>query len=106
MSYADRLSYFGLQTLECRRHIADLVMCFQIVFNFVDLKFDEFFVLDHNINLRRFHDKCLYPSLARTDVKRFFFANRVIPFWNSLPYHIIHAKSVSLFRKLVSQHLS
>ena len=43
MSYTDRLANLGLHSLEHRRVYYDLVMCFKIVKNLVDLDESAFF---------------------------------------------------------------
>ena len=43
MDYDDRLANLGLQSLEYRRVFYDLVMCYKIYNNLVDLPFESFF---------------------------------------------------------------
>ena len=43
LSYSDRLHNLGLQSLEYRRIFSDLVLCYKIVYQTVDLKRDDFF---------------------------------------------------------------
>ena len=43
LSYADRLLYLNLKSLELRRLINDLVTCYNIVYNRIANAFDDFF---------------------------------------------------------------
>ena len=43
LSYAERLNILGLQTLEHRRLLADLLMCYKIIHGHIALNFDDFF---------------------------------------------------------------
>jgi len=43
LCYRDRLQHLNIPSLELRRLHTDLIWCYKIVFNMVDLRFDEFF---------------------------------------------------------------
>jgi len=45
LSYKTRLKGLGLERLEIRRLHADLTMCFKIVHNLVNIRFDQFLLL-------------------------------------------------------------
>ena len=51
-SYVDRLQIVGLQTLEYRRLLADLLMCYKIIHRLVALNFDEFSSFSSKTTLR------------------------------------------------------
>jgi hypothetical protein len=98
LSYHQRLTHLKLQTLEHRRIIADLIMCFNIIkgnncieqtdfFNFTTFKFT------------RGHPLKLAIPIAKLNTRKFFFASRVVPVWNSLPVDIINAHSVTSFKQ-------
>ena len=52
MSYSDRLINLNLQSLEHRRLINDLVMCYKIIHGLVDVDSSEFFTFSSNSTLR------------------------------------------------------
>ena len=83
-------------TLELRRLHADLVMCYKIVFSIVMLKFSDFF--DFNTSTTRGHPYKLYVSRATANVRRHFFAHRVVKPWNSLPMDVVDFSSLNRFR--------
>ena len=105
-SYADRLSILKLQSLEHRRLINDLVMCYNIVHNRTALIFDEYFQFSHNPSSRGHHLRLTLP-LVKTNFQKSFFSWRVIKPWNALPSHIVSAESSTLFKsRLIKADLS
>ena len=100
MSYPQRLAFLNLQTLEHRRLIADLIMCFNIVKgnNCIDqTKFFSFTAFKFS----RGHPYKLSIPLAKLNTRKFFFSNRVIPAWNALPADVLIAQSTSAFKHCV-----
>ena len=51
-TYARRLEHLKLPSLELRRLHADLVWCYRIYFNLVDINFDDFFTCSTVTNIR------------------------------------------------------
>ena len=98
MSYADRLTNLNLQSLEHRRLINDLVMCFKIIHGLVEIDLNDFFTISNNTTLRGHPFKLVVP-LARTNVRKHFFSCRVVNAWNDLPANIVSAPSIMAFKK-------
>ena len=86
MDYDDRLANLGLQSLEYRRVFYDLVMCYKIYNNLVDLPFESFFTKPVRSYSIRGHP-CILRSkhLPHHAFRAHFFTERVIPIWNHLP---------------------
>ena len=95
-SYPERRRNLNLMTLELRRLHADLVMCYKIVFSIVMLNFSDFF--DFKNSTTRGHPYKLYVSRATSNVRRHFFAHRVVKPWNSLPKDVVDFSSLNRFR--------
>ena len=96
-SYADRLIKCNIVSLEKRRLITDLILCFKIINNVIELKFDDFFTFDKN-NKTRGHNLKLRLPLCKTSIRQNFFSVRVVPVWNSLPSSIVNSTSLNLFK--------
>src|SRR2546426_460234 len=75
LSYADRLMICGIQSLELRRLIIDLVLVYKIVFKLVNLDFDRFFIYDKNTRTRGHNFKLCLPRCS-TRVRQNFFCNQ------------------------------
>jgi len=103
LSYADRLALLQLQSLEHRRLLTDLVTCFNIVHGYTALTFEDFFSYS-NLKTTRGHRFKIVIPLAKTNVKKYCFSNRIIPIWNSLPPNFVSATSTSHFKSLIVTH--
>jgi len=84
LTYAERRTKLYLPTLELRRIHSDLIMCYKIVFGMVKLETGDFFTFNTNISTRG-HPYKLYVHHNRVNVRKQFFACRVVNVWNSLP---------------------
>ena len=103
LSYAERLKKLKLTSLEHRRLIADLVFCYKINHGFSSIKPQNLFIPSNNPSLRG-HKYRLIPLLCKNNTHKFFFPNRVVKPWNSLPSIIAEALNVKSFKKLLSRH--
>jgi hypothetical protein len=105
LSYRDRLKALSLQSLYVRRIIADLSFTYNIVYNRVDVPFDEFFTFAPDMHHTRGNIKKLSTSIARCNVRKYFFAVRVVKYWNNLCNDIVLSRSIAIFKRKVSDVL-
>ncbi len=89
-----------LESLESRRRKTDLVETYKMLNGLYKNNSDKFFSFPQR-TLRGHHLK-LTKRYARTDIKKFFFSNRVVDDWNSLPEEAINAKTVPAFKRSLS----
>ena len=96
MDYDDRLVNLGLQSLEYRRVFYDLVMCYKIYNNLVDLPFESFFTKPARSYSIRGHP-CILRSkhLPHHAFRAHFFTERVIPIWNHLPHDVVTSLNIT-----------
>jgi hypothetical protein len=99
-AYDERLRVLQLESLEQRRLIADLCMTFCICKGLNELKFNEFFTYARTRTTRG-HAYKLSVQYARSNVRKHFFANRVVNVWNALPTVAVEAASLSAFKTAV-----
>ena len=50
------------------------------------------------VHTHMLHDLRLQKNRARYDLRKFFFTNRVVNIWNSLPDYVVHADTVNCFK--------
>ena len=100
LPYRERLTTLKLQSLEHRRLIADLVMCYNIVRNINCLSITDFFNINTNNSLRGHSFKLAVP-ITKTNIRKFFFACRIVPIWNSLPNDLVTIQTSYLFKRHV-----
>ena len=98
--YMDRLAKLNLQSLEQRRLMADLKMCYDIVHGLTCLNFDDSFVFSQYLSTRGHRFKLIVP-ISKSNIRKYFFAARVVPIWNSLPEKLVTAFSPHVFKKLL-----
>ena len=97
LSYAERLAFLKLQSLEQRRLITDLITCFNIIHGHTSLTFSEFFTFSHNKSSRG-HGLRLEIPVAKSNSRKHFFSCRVINAWNSLPSVTVIAHNTKSFK--------
>ena len=95
--YPDRLDILGLQSLECRRIIFDLILVYKIIHGLIKLNFHDFF--QFNQNNTRGHNLKLCVEYSRLNSRKFFFTNRVIKIWNDLESHEVNSTSLIMFKR-------
>ena len=78
----------GLQSLEHRRLISDLVMCLDIIYGNNALAFDAFFLLQPTHHPEAIHLNFRSQLLRRMSVNTFF-SSRVVPVWKALPPNLV-----------------
>ena len=101
ISYTDRLQLLKLDSLEKRRLKTDLCLVYSLLHNLLDFDFARFFELS-TYGRTRGHSWKLVAGPARIDVRRAFFANRVVKPWNALPADCASAPSLSIFKLKLS----
>ena len=97
LSYPDRLTFLKLESLEHRRLIADLIMCFNIIRGHSCIDSSTFFTHTH-YKASRGHPFRLSIPLSKHNTRRHFFSNRIITIWNSLPTELVLAHSTNSFK--------
>ena len=96
--YEDRLRFLGLQTLQTRRHRADLILTYQLLHHLVDYDWSNLFTMARTSGLRG-HPLKLAVNHGRLDCRRKSFAFRVVNSWNSLPSTVVMAPSTPAFKR-------
>jgi len=105
--YSERLKILGLKSLELRRLWADLCMTYAILHNLVDIDPTVFFLVRGHNCVTRGHPLKLVGNHFKKDCTKYFFANRVVNPWNSLPSEVVLSGTLASFkRKLKGVDLS
>jgi len=102
LSYSDRLQVLGLQSLERRRLSHDLILVYKIFHGLTQS------TLSNNLKLQQFtntrgHPYKLAKRLCSHDIYKYFFTNRIVDLWNSLPNEVVSIRSLRAFRCRVSR---
>ena len=85
-----------LESLEIRRIKNDLIFFYKMVNGLVDVDVNDFF--SFNTNNTRGHAFKVNVMFSRLNCRKYFFINRTISLWNSLPGNIAESESLSIFK--------
>ena len=97
--YLERLRQLNLERLDVRRLRADLILAYKILFGITgETDISQFFTFCDNLHNTWGHQLKLLATRANRDTKNYFFSNRVIRAWNSLPQST-NFSSLRTFRK-------
>ena len=102
LPYLTRLNILGLKSLEHRRLIADLCLCYKILNGLIDSTLVTSFE-SSGYQATRGHCYKLRSGLHKIDATKFFFSNRIIKSWNALPHDVVNSTSYSRFRCLINE---
>ena len=105
--YEDRLAELGLQTLEERRHQADMCLMHKIMHSEGGLNHEVWFTkASDSDRVTRVAADGLNVKVknGRLDVRRNFFSVRVTSQWNAVPSHIKKMMPAHLFKRAYKRH--
>ena len=100
LPYMARLKALSLQTLEHRRIICDLCLCYKLLHGLTDSDLRHGFQFSEYSSTRG-HKFKLRSAINRIDVTKFFYSNRIINIWNHLPNDIVNSTTYSRFKSLI-----
>lgn len=101
-SYPERLVLLNLESLELRRLRCDLLYTYKLLFGMVDIDARDFFTFCNNGHCTRGHAYKLSMNYSRLDIRKFYFCERVVKPWNSLPAKPEHFTSIRCFKSFLS----
>ena len=95
-SYEDRLKKLGIPTLKYRRLKGDLIEVFKIMTT--KDNHGNCTLTPHKDLVTRGNRYKLYQKHVNYDLRKYFFANRIITTWNSLPENDVSSTSINMFK--------
>ena len=101
LSYPDRLQMLDLQSLERRRLSHDLMLVYKILHGLTHCTLSSNLILQQLSNTLG-HSYKLAKSLCSNDIYKYFFTNRIVDLWNSLPNEVVSVQSLHTFNYKVS----
>jgi hypothetical protein len=103
-TYEDKLRELNLFSLTKRRLRGDLIETFKILKGFDKIDSTKFFTLATSNT--RGHSLKLYKKNVNSNIRKFFFTQRVVEVWNRLPQSVVEAVSVNSFKDLLDRHFT
>ena len=95
--YQSRLRILGIWSLEERRNRADIIEVFKIMKGLSAIPASSIFEVSTVVNTRG-HSSKLVKHRCRTDLRKYFFSERVVDRWNKLDQRCIDALTVNSFK--------
>ena len=89
--------------METRRVQADILEVFKIFKGFTKVDKNSLFMF--NELFTRGHRYKLFKQYSRLDIRKFFFTQRVVDIWNSLPDAALESQSINVFKGFLDRHL-
>ena len=105
-TYEERLKLLKLTTLERRRQRGDLIEVYKILTGKEGIESSCLFQLaSQDLNLRGHHLQ-LYKKPCHLDVRKYYFSQRIVNSWNSLPKSVVEAPSVSSSKNRLDKYFT
>ena len=105
LPYEMRLKNLNLTTLETRRIRGDLIEVYRIMNGIEGIDWKLIFSKAAYDGTRG-HTMKLEKNVMHLDIRKNFFPQRVIDYWNALPQTAIDAKSINKFKSQLKTHLN
>jgi len=103
MTYEQCLQLLNITTLEKRRQRGDIIEIYKILTGKKDMDPTRLFQFaSRGLNFRGHHLK----KQCRLNVRKYYFSQRIISLWNSLPNHVVTAPSVNSFKKRLDYNMA
>ena len=96
LSYVGRLELLGLQSLEHRRMLSDLVLFYKTVHGLTCVAVNDSYAF---VNYHRGHNYHLFKHYCRTDRRKWFWINRIVNNWNKITSETVNCQSISSFKR-------
>ena len=101
MDYDERLNLCHLTTLEQRRQRGDMIHVYKMLNVYTPTNNDDFFCFAnqrHDVSTRSSINNFLVAEKCHLDLRKYFFNNRIVQKWNSIPCEVREAESVNSFK--------
>lgn len=102
LDYKERCVKLNIESLELRRARFDLVMVYKIINGLVDIECEQFFTFKPCIT--RGHSRKIFVEACRIDVRKYFFARRIVHLWNSLSEDLVCSPNITIFKSKLKSY--
>ena len=104
LEYEDRLRVLNMFSFERRCVRGDMIELFKIFSGMDKLDFSKLFELEGSNRTRGHHLK-IKKQRCRLDVRKYFFTNRVVDYWNSLPPETVDSPNLNVFKRRLDDYM-
>ena len=98
LSYNERLIKANLRSLELSRLHADMILCYKILHDLVDIDKSNILTYETSFRVTRGHDLKLRAVKPNCNTYLYSYSYRVTKVWNSLSPNTVYAPTLGLFK--------
>ena len=102
LPYEERLKQLKLPSLAHRQSRGDMINVYKYLHGLYSVPNPPLHLTQHRVT--RGHSLKLQKYHSRLDTRKYFFSNRIINPWNSLPEHIVQAPTLNVFKNKLDKH--
>jgi ribonuclease P/MRP protein subunit RPP40 len=103
-SYRERLLNLGIDSLQCRRLKADLILCYKMIHDLVDIGTDTACIFTHSLNTFTCGNSFKLTKNSVASLPEInFYVNRIVNIWNTLPDSVVTTNSVASFKNSIDR---
>ena len=102
LDYPDRLKQLNIPTLAYRRVRGDMIQMYKLHYGFYDKSLPDMFTL--NTRQSQGHNKKYRVKGSSSNPRKYNFAVKSIPLWNSLPPEAVDAEDIKSFEIALDEH--
>ena len=99
-TYEERLEILKLQSLEARRTMHDMSLCYQLINGHIHSSLSSLLSRRENTKARG-HNFRLKPHPFNKDIMKYLFINRIVKVWNKLPSDTVNATAINSFKRKI-----
>ena len=103
LSYYDLLVSLNLPFLMYRRRRMDMIMMYEILHVLDGVPFEDLFSYHHTVT--RSNGYKIYKKFCHLNCRKYFFSQRIINDWNSLPREIIESENIWIFKSKLDLYM-
>ena len=98
MSYDERLRILKLYPLKDRRLRGDMITTYKILNNMINVPKDKICPMSMSRTSTRRHGLQIDRRMCKTDVRKYFYTQRIAEPWNKLSSNIVYSPTVASFK--------
>ena len=104
LQYCERLKTLNMFSLERRFIRGDMIQMYKMFEGLDSLNINDFFLLNQDSRCRG-HSRKIVKKHCRLDARKYFFSQRGVEMWNSLPQEVVSSSSLNMFKGRLDSYM-
>ena len=98
LPYESRLKKLKLYPLSERRERGDMITVFKMLNGLIDIDVGKLIPLKDGMDATRSHSMQIKCNIPKSNIRKYFFTNRIVFPWNTLSKETVNSKTVNEFK--------